>query len=586
MNNHPLISCIIIFYNVQRFLNEAIESVLNQTYDNWELILVNDDSADGSSENAGMYTHENPGKIFLISHENHQKKGMSCSRNLGIKHSKGEFVAFLEADDFWLPQKLEQQVNILNVQKEAMLVYGRTQMWYSWDKFTKDCKLDYFCELGVPPNSLIKPPFLLTHLLKNQNQTATISDALIRRKVFEAIGQFEDICLSKYDDQIFFSKVYLNEKIFVADACLTKAWQYSQKQGITTENIEDHANRIQFLNWVRNYLLEQKIRDTTVLQAFNNEWENYSTDNIKDIILSSFPDFNIKEVLFLGEGINNRTYRVNDEYIFRFPKHLKAEQSIKLELHLLEFLKDKLSLAIPSYKLIGNRHYLNKRYKKKWQTKMMQLIAATGAFGSTKNQTERINGDKAEMVFAAYKEIKGSFLYPEFVLNAATEIKQKLAVSIAGFLSSLHSIPLMEVRKLGIIEWKFGKRYYQNSFNNLVKYIYPQISYSQRQIFNDLFSELKNKSTFYVYTPALLHGDLNWDHFIFNDKEKDIAGVIDFGNVIIGDPACDFVGLWLQYGEDFVSSVIEYYGCTEPGKLIKKIKLLYCCDCVYYIYNG
>src|SRR6478672_466011 len=116
MNISPLVSSIIIFFNAEKFFEEAIESVLAQTYGNWELILADDGSTDGSTAIALRYAQQYPEKIRYVEHEGHQNCGMSATRNLGICHAKGEYIAFLDADDVWFPYKLEQQVEIMKSQ--------------------------------------------------------------------------------------------------------------------------------------------------------------------------------------------------------------------------------------------------------------------------------------------------------------------------------------------------------------------------------------------------------------------------------------------------------------------------------------
>ena len=73
---------------------------------------------------------------------------MSASRNLGFRHSKGDFVALLDADDVWLPPKLEQQVTILEELPEAAMVYSSTYVWYSWTGNPEDAQRDWERGLG------------------------------------------------------------------------------------------------------------------------------------------------------------------------------------------------------------------------------------------------------------------------------------------------------------------------------------------------------------------------------------------------------------------------------------------------------
>src|SRR5829696_811917 len=102
MNSKPLVSSVMIFFNAERFIREAIESVFAQTYDNWELLLVDDGSTDDSTQIALHYAEQYPERVRYLEHPGHQNRGMSASRNLGVSQAKGEYIALLDADDVWL----------------------------------------------------------------------------------------------------------------------------------------------------------------------------------------------------------------------------------------------------------------------------------------------------------------------------------------------------------------------------------------------------------------------------------------------------------------------------------------------------
>ena len=143
MNDQPLVSSIIIFYNAIKFMEEAIESIIAQSYDHWELLLVDDGSTDPSTALAKKYTEQYSGRIRYLEHENHQNRGLSASRNLGIRHAKGKYIAFLDADDIWLPHKLEKQVPVLESNPEAGMIYGSLLFWYSWTGNPDDREKDF-----------------------------------------------------------------------------------------------------------------------------------------------------------------------------------------------------------------------------------------------------------------------------------------------------------------------------------------------------------------------------------------------------------------------------------------------------------
>ncbi|TNJ47266.1 glycosyltransferase family 2 protein [Tamlana fucoidanivorans] len=106
----PLVSIITPVYNAEGFISETILSVLNQSYTNWELILINDGSTDGSSEVIQTFLNKTYNIIFF---QNSTNLGAAVSRNKGIEAAQGHFIAFLDADDVWKPYKLEVQIKFM-----------------------------------------------------------------------------------------------------------------------------------------------------------------------------------------------------------------------------------------------------------------------------------------------------------------------------------------------------------------------------------------------------------------------------------------------------------------------------------------
>lgn len=114
----PKISVIIPTYNREDFICETIQSVLNQTYKDFEIIVIDDGSTDNTKKRLEPYLS----KIKLIDQKNHER---AISRNKGVKNSTGEYIAFLDSDDLWTKDKLEKQVEVLENKKDIILVYGQ-----------------------------------------------------------------------------------------------------------------------------------------------------------------------------------------------------------------------------------------------------------------------------------------------------------------------------------------------------------------------------------------------------------------------------------------------------------------------------
>lgn len=117
---NDLISIIIPVYNAEKFLKETVSSIQNQTYQNWELILVNDGSTDNSLQTAQKLAKTDQ-RIKVISIKN---SGAATARNTGINLAKGNYLCFIDADDLWLPEKLKKQLAFMQTKNCAFSFTG------------------------------------------------------------------------------------------------------------------------------------------------------------------------------------------------------------------------------------------------------------------------------------------------------------------------------------------------------------------------------------------------------------------------------------------------------------------------------
>ena len=273
----PRVSAIIIFLNDERFLDEAIESVLSQTCGDWELLLVDDGSTDGSSAVAKGYAQRRPNQIRYLEHAAHQNRGMAATRNLGIREARGEFIAFLDSDDTWLPAKLEQQLTMLSTQPDAAMIYGRTLAWHSWGSDGLALGSDHVRAIGVRPNRIVWPPELLLLAIQNNGPLPSNSNAMWRRNIVDHVGMFEESFVATYSDVPFYVKVLRQFPVLVASQCWDRYRQHSRnsvrRAKASGEWHPDNPNqaRAKLLDWVAEYFAEVGERRPPVLDALRSE---------------------------------------------------------------------------------------------------------------------------------------------------------------------------------------------------------------------------------------------------------------------------------------------------------------------------
>lgn len=272
MNEKPLVSVIIIFLNAQKFLEEAIASVRAQTYPNWELLLVDDGSTDASTAIARRAAEQLPDQIRYLEHEGHRNRGMSASRNWGIAHARGAYVAFLDADDVWLPQKLEEQVAIIESQPDVAMVYGPSEFWFGWTGKPEDAQQDYLQELEVPTDRVIQPPKLFALFLRKPSISPAPSGILVRRETLQAVGGFEDTMPGTFDDQGLYTKICTRAPVYVSSRCWYRYRRHPEAYCVATlSEGRYYKEREVYLNWVSRYLAEHQLGDAEVHAALRRE---------------------------------------------------------------------------------------------------------------------------------------------------------------------------------------------------------------------------------------------------------------------------------------------------------------------------
>ena len=277
---NPLVSVVVIFLNAERFLDEAIQSVIAQSYSPWELLLVDDGSSDGSTEIARRYAALHPGMVRYLEHPGHRNQGMSASRNLGLRHARGKYLALLDADDVWLPEKLHHQVSIMEAHPEVAMVFGAPLYWFGWTGRSEDSKQDYIIDLKLATERVYAPPSLLLPFLRRQNPTPCPSDVLVRRDRSESVGGFEAHFTGVnmvYEDQAFFSKLLLRFPAFASGQTWDRYRQHPKScYAVSKASGGREVARHYYLKWFRQYLLEQGSATGLVGDAVRGELRSFS----------------------------------------------------------------------------------------------------------------------------------------------------------------------------------------------------------------------------------------------------------------------------------------------------------------------
>lgn len=201
----PLVSIVMPAYNCEKYISESVDSVLKQTYENYELIIIEDGSKDRTIDVINEILKKD-NRIKLL--KNEENKGVSYSRNNGISHSKGEWIAFLDSDDMWFEDKLEKQMNYVTENNSVEFVFtgssfvNENSQPYSWimeipKKVTYkellkqniiSCssvliKKDYFTKYKMEHDYMHEDYLLWLKILKNGTNAYGINEPLLIYRV-------------------------------------------------------------------------------------------------------------------------------------------------------------------------------------------------------------------------------------------------------------------------------------------------------------------------------------------------------------------------------------------------------------------
>jgi len=210
------VSVIIPCFNREHFIAATVNSVFAQTWPNIELIVVDDGCTDGSRKILESYGH----RLTILEHPGRANRGQSAAINLGLRYSSGDYLAILDSDDLFMPEKIEKQVLFLEAKPEIGLVYANCI--YIDENGKEICKMHYGNH--GPPKG---PEQVLEDCCYN-----VPSNSLFRRSVFEKVG-FLDEALRSAQDHDYGIRIAEVTRIGYLDECL---WYYRRHGGSISNN--------------------------------------------------------------------------------------------------------------------------------------------------------------------------------------------------------------------------------------------------------------------------------------------------------------------------------------------------------------
>ena len=223
------VSIIIPTYNRRDFITIALDSALAQTYKNYEIVIIDDGSSDDTKE--ALKPYQDSIRYFY-----HDNKGIAPTRNRGIREAKGDYIAFLDSDDYWLPAKLERQVECFSKNSHYGMVATRCSCTTPEGKFLKKNRPG---KSGWVLTDLFKASFIRT------------SSAIIRKECFDKVGLFDE-SLPECEEYDLWLRIAKHYPIGFINDVLTV--YTDNPKGVSTDSLAGRLQRLKVLE--KDYLKE------------------------------------------------------------------------------------------------------------------------------------------------------------------------------------------------------------------------------------------------------------------------------------------------------------------------------------------
>ncbi len=274
----PAVSVVIIFLNAAPFLDEAIGSVRAQSAGDWELILVDDGSTDGSTEIARRAARADPHRIRAIEHPGHVNLGTSASRELGLRAARGTLLLYLDADDILFVDALATLHAALERAPGTDAAFAATLFWNWHPDFRgrRDTQQDLIPWVGVH-----RPPRLLTEMTRDEYMHPANCSSLFRRQVLIELGGFEAEFTGMYEDTVLLAKVLLERPVVLIDDCVSAYRMHPSSQchraaaAGTYDSRQPNRDRARYLRWLRAHVRTRGVRDPALRLMIERELLRY-----------------------------------------------------------------------------------------------------------------------------------------------------------------------------------------------------------------------------------------------------------------------------------------------------------------------
>jgi len=272
MENLPVVSVILPTYNRAEYLQRSIDSVLRQTYPNWELIIWDDGSTDSTQDFIELFKDQ---RIKYFYSDN---RGVSHARNMAMAASSGEYVAFLDSDDEWLDKKLSVQVGILNTFPQVELLFS-DYLNKDVAAGTEQCAFDQYADAlnNLDVEKIVSDLFIINRGIPENLVISNFilpTSIILRRNIFERSGYFSEE-LRNWEDPELWWRMGL-EGVHFAYVNKVYVIRYRYPGSLSTAEIATYANKLKGLDLCLKQALAKGRTDLLpyLNDSYRDAWQN------------------------------------------------------------------------------------------------------------------------------------------------------------------------------------------------------------------------------------------------------------------------------------------------------------------------
>lgn len=269
----PLVSVIVPCFNYGHLLHDTLNSVVAQTYKNWECIIVDDGSTDNTGEVVKSYANNDARFMY----QRQQNKGLACARNTGLKLAKGRYIQLLDSDDILPAEKIQRHATILDSRSEIDLVFGKV---FLFEKEISNLDKARQIVLDAPPSSG-KGVEVLSSLI--EDNMFLVHCALFRSSILQDVGYFDERMITCEDWNFWFRCALANKYFLFFDDEKSKVFVRSHGINMSTHRKNMWTGKLYFrreafrlLNdsdWVNSDFESVKRRNIKLLEILNKRFQ-------------------------------------------------------------------------------------------------------------------------------------------------------------------------------------------------------------------------------------------------------------------------------------------------------------------------